>query len=325
LCPDEGDVVRRLYFIGVSTARSSIMTIFPAWAAALGISAEMRGVDLPVDVSPVLLREALRDMAADPHAAGALITTHKAAAFDAAGDEFVELDPWALLCREVSCVTVRGGSLSGWAKDPITSRQAYTHLLGPEPWASGGGDVVCMGAGGAGLALTVAILGEATPPQRYVLLDKDPHRLDVAGSVLARLDVPGDVQLVEAREGGIVDELVSSAAAGSFLVNATGLGKDRPGAPISDGLQFPRNAVVWDMNYRGDLRFLEIARAQSKERDLVVADGWRYFLHGWTEVIAEVFGRPIDSETFGELDRIAEELTHRSTSRPASNSGISRA
>jgi shikimate dehydrogenase len=44
-------MVSNLYFVGVSTADSSIMAIFPAWAAALGLSAAIRGVDLSLNAS----------------------------------------------------------------------------------------------------------------------------------------------------------------------------------------------------------------------------------------------------------------------------------
>jgi shikimate dehydrogenase len=316
--------VRRLYFVGVSTSRSSIMTIFPAWAAALGLDAEIRGIDLPLDAPADRLRGVLEEMAADSAAAGALITTHKARMFDSAADRFSGLDTWARLCREVSCVAVRGRSLLGWAKDPITSRQAYTHLLGDDPWATGDTDVVCIGAGGAGLALTVAVLGEDRQPARYVLVDKDPRRLDVARAALAPLDVRAEVDFVVADGAQAADRLVSAASPGALVVNATGMGKDIPGSPVSEAVRFPHGAVAWDMNYRGDLRFLEIARSQAEHDGLLVSDGWRYFLHGWTEVIAEIFEEPIEGETFAELAGIAERLTGRSAPSPDATAGFSR-
>jgi shikimate 5-dehydrogenase len=90
-------------------------------------------------------------------------------------------------------------------------------------------------------------------------------------------------------------------------VNATGLGKDAPGSPLTDAAVFPANGFVWDFNYRGDLLFLDQARRQLAERDLHVEDGWIYFLHGWTQVIAEVFHIDIPSSGpgFDALSRIA--------------------
>ena len=89
------------------------------------------------------------------------------------------------------------------------------------------------------------------------------------------------------------------------MINASGLGKDAPGSPLSDDVEFPQGGYVWDFNYRGDLVFLDQARAQQKEKNLFIEDGWIYFIHGWTRVIAEVFH--IDIPTSGpEFDRLSE-------------------
>ena len=65
--------------------------------------------------------------------------------------------------------------------------------------------------------------------------------------------------------------------------------------------------MVWEFNYRGELVFLEQARAQQVARNLQIEDGWTYFLHGWTRVIADVFDRdiPIRGPVFDELGQIA--------------------
>jgi shikimate 5-dehydrogenase len=74
-------------------------------------------------------------------------------------------------------------------------------------------------------------------------------------------------------------------------------------------VQFPQDAFAWDFNYRGDLVFLDQARAQPPERNVRVEDGWVYFIHGWTRVIAEVFDIdiPTAGPEFEELSRIAAE------------------
>jgi shikimate 5-dehydrogenase len=86
------------------------------------------------------------------------------------------------------------------------------------------------------------------------------------------------------------------------------MGKDLPGSPISGAARFPENAVAWDLNYRGELEFLRIADAQSSARGLQVADGWRYFLHGWTEVIAEVFQIELTPDRFDAMAAAAEHM-----------------
>ena len=94
---------------------------------------------------------------------------------------------------------------------------------------------------------------------------------------------------------------------GSLVVNATGLGKDAPGSPITDQANFPANSLVWEFNYRGDLLFLRQAKAQESARNLTIEDGWTYFVHGWTRGVADVFDVdiPTQGSDFDELSRIA--------------------
>jgi shikimate 5-dehydrogenase len=103
------------------------------------------------------------------------------------------------------------------------------------------------------------------------------------------------------------DRLDEGLPAGSLVVNATGMGKDRPGSPMG-AARFPENGLVWEFNYRGALGFLAQARSQQAARRLTIRDGWVYFLHGWSQVIAEVFGLTIDAPRFAALARIADGL-----------------
>ena len=103
------------------------------------------------------------------------------------------------------------------------------------------------------------------------------------------------------------DALVANLPPGSLIVNATGLGKDAPGSPLTNAVVFPARALVWEFNYRGELIFLDQSRAQEKSLKLQIEDGWIYFLHGWTRVIADVFAVdiPTSGPVFEELSRIA--------------------
>ena len=68
---------------------------------------------------------------------------------------------------------------------------------------------------------------------------------------------------------------------------------------------FPNGGLAWELNYRGDLVFLRQARAAAARRKLTVEDGWTYFLHGWTRVIADVFD--VDIPTSGPVfERLSE-------------------
>ena len=65
--------------------------------------------------------------------------------------------------------------------------------------------------------------------------------------------------------------------------------------------------MIWELNYRGDLGFMHQALAQKDKKNLHVEDGWIYFLHGWTQVIGEVFDIDIRGELFERVAQIANE------------------
>ena len=68
---------------------------------------------------------------------------------------------------------------------------------------------------------------------------------------------------------------------------------------------FPLGGVAWERNYRGELQFPRQALAQRETRQVGVEDGWLYFLHGWTQAIAEVLKVRIDGPLFQRLAAIA--------------------
>jgi shikimate dehydrogenase len=91
----------------------------------------------------------------------------------------------------------------------------------------------------------------------------------------------------------------------SIVINATGMGKDTPGSPLTDEGVFPKNGIAWEFNYRGELDFMHQALRQAEARNLKVEDGWVYFLHGWSQVIAEALHITLTPELFVELDKAA--------------------
>jgi len=295
-------------FVGVSTAASSIMSVFPRWAAALDLPTHtLVGHDLPVDASPaqyVALVELIRD---DPQHLGALVTTHKMSLFDAAHDMFDELDEFATLCGEVSSISKREGRLIGHAKDPITAGLALDEFLPATHFADTGADAVILGAGGAGTALSWYLAERADQPASITVTDTSNERLSHLYDVHRRHGTPDSlIRYLNVSEPGATNAVLADAAPQSLIVNATGLGKDRPGSPLGDDAVFPARAYVWEFNYRGTLEFFAQARAQEQDRELRVVDGWRYFIHGWTQVIGEVFGVEMTPERVEELAAIAE-------------------
>jgi shikimate 5-dehydrogenase len=295
-------------FIGVTTAQSSIMRVFPEWARALGLGdVEIRGLDFPPHAPPARYREAVAFLKADPLSRGALVTTHKLDLFAACRDLFDEIDLHAALMAETSCLSKRDGRLICHAKDPITSGLALDGFLPEGHFARTGAELFAMGAGGSTLAmtwhLTQAARG-ADRPRRIVVSDIDAGRLDHVRAIQARIASGVPVDCVRVAGAADNDAALAALPPGSLVVNATGLGKDRPGSPLTDAAVFPEGGVAWELNYRGDLVFLAQAWAQAAARGLQVEDGWTYFLHGWTQVIAEVFDRPIPSAG-PEFDAIA--------------------
>jgi len=131
--------------------------------------------------------------------------------------------------------------------------------------------------------------------------------LEEMREVHERLGSTLPLEYVEAPDPALNDRVVAGAAPSSVVVNATGLGKDRPGSPLTDAVLFPARSVAWDFNYRGDLVFLDQARTQDAAREVRVVDGWFYFLHGWTRVMAQVFDItiPTSGAEFDALSRIA--------------------
>ena len=298
----------KFIFIGVSTAGSSIMKIFPQWASILGLNAEVRGCDLPLRAPAAIYRRTLQDIIDDPAIKGALITAHKIDLLKACRDDFNELDDYARLCDEVSCIVKRKDRLLGFAKDPLSSALALEHFVPQDHWKSGERDILCLGAGGAAIAISVCMAHEASHPRRFLLTDISPERLASIRRIHERLDSPVAFEYHLTRVAAESDALLHDLPPRSLVINATGLGKDRPGSPLSDTARFPQGGLVWELNYRGERDFMRAAIAQSDERNLTVEDGWNYFLQGWTQVIAEVFDIQLARETFGKLSEAASAL-----------------
>ena len=99
-----------LYFFGVTTAKSSIMKVFPAWAKQLGLrDAVIKGVDFPLHAPPDAYRAAVTFLKNDAKSLGALVTTHKIDLYHACRDLFDVIDPHAVFMGETSCLSKQDG------------------------------------------------------------------------------------------------------------------------------------------------------------------------------------------------------------------------
>lgn len=300
-----------LYFIGVTTGKSSIMKVFPAWAEHLGLdNAAIKGIDFPLHADPDSYRKVVEFIRDDPLSMGALVTTHKIDLYKACADLFDVIDPHARLMDETSCISKAGGKLACHAKDPISSGLAMDGFIPVNHFATIRAELFSIGAGGSTIALTWHMMQASrglNRPSRIIVSNRSPHRLDDIRRIHRAMnsDVPVDYVLAPSPTDN--DAIVAKLRPGSLVINATGLGKDAPGSPLTDGAMFPERGIAWDLNYRGDLVFLDQARTQRESRHLQIEDGWTYFIHGWTQVIAEVFhvDIPTSGPAFDALSGIA--------------------
>jgi shikimate 5-dehydrogenase len=301
-----------IYFIGVTTGSSSIQNVFPLWARELGLEgARLQGIDMPLHAPADDYRRVVKFIATDELSHGALVTTHKIDLYRAASDLFDVIDEFALMMGETSCLSKTADGLVCHAKDPISSGLALQSFVPAGHWTTRGSEALSVGAGGSTIAiswyLSHASLG-ANRPSTIVVSNRSQPRLDHLRKIHESMDTDTKFEYVLAPNPEDNDRVLQRLAPGSLVINATGLGKDAPGSPLTDQAVFPSGGLAWELNYRGELVFLDQARSQHPERLSHVEDGWVYFLHGWTQVIGEVFHVEIPTEgpAFEKLSRIAK-------------------
>jgi shikimate 5-dehydrogenase len=311
-----------MYFIGVSTTQSSIMKIFPHWARHLGVlDAQLIGIDFPLHTKPAAYRKAVEFIKTDPLSAGALVTTHKIDLFRACRDMFVEVDQFGTLMEEASGISKVDGNLVAHAKDPISSGLALEKFIPHNYWRETGAEVFVIGAGGAAIAITWHLMHAGAPenrPSRLSVADRDPRRLAEIRRIHGAFQSTVAVHYVEVTTADQNDAILARLKPGSLVVNATGLGKDAPGSPLTDAADFPEKGIVWELNYRGNLVFVDQAKKQQYGKALRIEDGWVYFIHGWTQVIAEVFHIEIPT-TGPEFEKLCSIAAERSGRNAAGN------
>jgi shikimate dehydrogenase len=299
-------------FLGVSTAASAVHRYFPRWAGSFHEPVRLIGIDLPVPAPTRTYEDLLGWMARIEQVRGMVITSHKIDLFRADSGRFAAADRLSATLGEISAVRrTPCGDLLAYATDPLSARAAAAELnLG-----TCGGKTICFGAGGAAVALVAALTLPGTELTRLApdarccvpganatggpLNEGDIHVTDVRPDRLAHLmHVAASLGVASRVVPHLQDDtsgntgLLAGHPDARLVVNATGLGKDSPGSPLTDEAVFPRHCVVWDMNYRGPLTFLHQAPTQCDARELHIVDGWRFFLHGWTHALARILDVP---------------------------------
>jgi len=301
--------VPTFYFIGVTTGKSSIMKVFPLWMKVLGREeVVIEGMDCKIHDDPDVYRKAVAQIKYDPQSLGALVTTHKIDLLTAARDMFEYLDPYAQITGEVSSISKLEGRLEGHAKDPLTSGASLDAIIEKAYFGKTGGEVLCFGAGGSGVATLLHLINKkdkADRPAKFTFVNRSQGRLDHAKEMVGGLKTDIHIEYICNSDPLVNDKIMEKFPPYSVIINATGMGKDTPGSPITWDGKFPMNSVSWEFNYRGELDFLHQSLAQVESRKVKVEDGWLYFVHGWTQVVAQVLHFDLTPVLFDKLNEAA--------------------
>ncbi|HWR66812.1 MAG TPA: hypothetical protein VN364_11905 [Bellilinea sp.] len=301
--------VPTFYFIGVTTGKSSIMKVFPLWMKVLGQEdVVMEGVDCKIHDDPEAYRQAVAQIKYDPLSLGALVTTHKIDLLNAARDMFDYLDPYAEITGEISSISKLDGRLEGHAKDPLTSGASLDAIIDKNYFGRTGGDVLCFGAGGSAIATLLHLINKKDKgdrPRKFTFVNRSQGRLDHAKEMVGSLQTDIEIEYIQNTDPVVNDQIMEKFPPHSIIINATGMGKDTPGSPITWEGKFPLNSIAWEFNYRGELDFMHQALAQVESRKVFVEDGWLYFVHGWTQVVAQVLHFDLTPALFDQLNEAA--------------------
>jgi shikimate dehydrogenase len=304
--------VPTFYFVGVTTGKSSINKIFPLWMEVLERpEIVLEGIDCKIHDDPEVYRQVVAQIKYDPLSIGALVTTHKIDLLTAARDMFDYLDPYAQITDEVSSISKFDGRLEGHAKDPLTSGSSLDVIVGSDYFGKTGGEVLCFGAGGSAIATLLHLINKtnkADRPNKFTFVNRSQGRLDHARVMVGKLGTDIQIEYICNSNPVLNDQIMEKMLPGSVIINATGMGKDTPGSPITWNGQFPINGIAWEFNYRGELDFLHQALAQVESRHIKVEDGWVYFVHGWTQVVAQVLHVDLDDALFARLEQAAASI-----------------
>lgn len=297
------------YFIGVTTKKSSIMKVFPQWMKVLGREeVVIEGVDLKIHDTREAYRAITAQIKYDPLSVGALVTTHKVDLCHAAADLFEYFDPYAQITGEVSSISKLDGRLEGHAKDPITAGLSLDAIIGDGYFRHTGGEVLIFGAGGSSAATILYLMRKPDPadrPKKLTVVNRSPGRLESIRAMVESLGTDIQIEYVHNDDPRINDQIMAGLPESSIVINATGMGKDTPGSPVTNAGLFPRSGIAWEFNYRGELDFMHQALAQVESRSVKVEDGWLYFVHGWTQVVAQVLHFDLTSPLFAQLEAAA--------------------
>ncbi|HEY5988827.1 MAG TPA: hypothetical protein VIV12_20975, partial [Streptosporangiaceae bacterium] len=153
----------------------------------------------------------------------------------------------------------------------------------------------------------------ADRPAHVTFADISTEALAALQSVAARASInTTHLSFAHVRGPSDCDRLAAGLPTPALVINATGLGKDKPGSPLTVAAPLGSATLAWDLNYRGTLTFLHQAAA----RGAAVLDGWDYFIAGWAGALTAIADVPLTARLLTQLTEVA--APHRPQPPPAS-------
>lgn len=277
----------RVVFIGASASLSHVNRHFEAWARMVGLRANLVAMDLQPDRQPCEYEEIIRNLHSSREVVGGVITNHKVALYQAFQQRRWQVTAAAASLEVVSCFRVVADGFEGDAEEPRAIERAVREIARSalsDPFS----ELVVFGGGGAGraIAYTASLMPAELGLKRITITDTRMSRIKDVCRLSREWDA--DVTVTLAAERGVNDAVLARARPRSLVVNATGLGKDLGGSPLSPSCTFPERSIAWDLNYRGDLEFLRQARRQTSARGVRPMDGFTLFVAGWMEALSYI-------------------------------------
>lgn len=299
-------------FVGVATGGSIAHAVFGDWARILGRPWRLAGVDLPLSTSAEDYRQLVAAMHSNPTVYGAVITAHKLHIYSACAAVLDYRDQLADLTREFNALATKT-TLEGYARDAMSLTYVLPSLAAHLPAGTlAGRHVLCLGAGGAATALLLALhfnissdmtaSARSDRPGYVTFADTSQAALRALRSVATRANLDSTrLAFVHVQGASDCDRLVGILPTSALVINATGLGKDQWGSPLSEAALLSPGMVAWDLNYRGNLTFLRQAAA----RGAWPVDGWDYFTTGWAAALTAITSVSLTTSLLAQFHKAA--------------------
>lgn len=269
---------RRYYFLGVSTDHSMVNNAFPIWMSFLNADVELVGHNLPLNADQSEYDSFLNNLR-QQSTVGSLVTSHKANLFQHCKQKFDVISDDSKLLMEISSIrydSVRD-LLIGHNTDILGCKRSLLALtIENDKWLAGDRSIVVLGAGGSGLSIICAAHRFVHNHGKLFVTEIGHARREMARTILSNSDISFVLECANS-----TDEIISSAGRAPLVINATGMGKDIEGSPVTNIQCFPQSSTFWELNYRGDRPLYHNLLRDCRGHGLRIEDGWGFFLDGW--------------------------------------------